>query len=162
MGFFTTSDQGQSGADLDLPKLTFDRVKAVVESCDWKYETVDENVIFCIWDHARHFFIVAGENSEILAARGIWNKQIVDAAKLPEVMEFINGWNSTRMFPKTYIDSSDTEGEWVVCFEHVIDYEFGVLDKQIEMHLEIMLKTGHDLCAELDKLMPDAVSFFDK
>ena len=157
MGFFSNSDPGLTPPAEELAPVSYDRLKSVLESHEWNYSQQEDGALVANWDHAHHFFLIFGESDEMCAIRGIWSKKLTNPERFSELLLHINEWNKTKLFPKAYL-LDDDEPSATVGFECVIDYEFGVTEKQLDLLVRQTLVTGHQLCEQLDGVFPDAVS----
>jgi hypothetical protein len=93
-----------------------------------------------------------GGSQEYLQTRGRWNRK-VGVDQFERVVDLVNTWNSEKLWPKGYVRRED---EVVgVYAEHTVDYEHGVTDEQIDLHLACGITTALSLFEHLDEHFPD-------
>jgi hypothetical protein len=149
MGFFTKQDGGAAAAPL---ALSHDRITAVLDSREMRYAVDDDGDIGGYWDGHLFYFFRMGGNQEYLQVRGRWNRK-VGLDQYARVVDLVNTWNAEKLWPKGYVRS---EGDVVgVYAEHTVDYEHGVTDEQIDLHLACGITTALSLFESLDEQFPD-------
>jgi hypothetical protein len=102
------------------------------------------------------WFFTYGNQSEILQVRGIWDGKL-SPADLPQALEVINEWNRDRLFPKVYARVND-EGQLRVISEHTLDYEHGLTDDQLNLHVNTGIATSCQLWERLNEAFPEAAA----
>ena len=88
--------------------------------------------------------------------RGIWDGKL-SPADLPQALEVINEWNRDRLFPKVYARVND-EGQLRVISEHTLDYEHGLTDDQLNLHVNTGIATSCQLWERLNEAFPEAAA----
>jgi hypothetical protein len=153
MAFFAKSTPTSSGP---VP-LTIDRVADVLEAreCSFGWSS-DRASVGGFWGDHLMEFLLYGEHDEVLQVRAHWGRPLgVD--QRPAVLDALNAHASGRLWPKAYVDVDD-DGELLVLAEHAIDYEHGVTDEQLDLHLACALNASLGLFEELDRQFPAAVA----
>lgn len=149
MGFFTKPDA--AGAAAAPEPLSHERITAVLDARDMKYGVDDDGDIGGYWDgHLFYFFRIGGQQ-EYLQVRGRWNRK-VGLDQYARVVDLVNTWNSEKLWPKGYVRAEDDVVG--VYAEHTVDYEHGVTDQQIDLHLACGITTALSLFEQLDEAYP--------
>lgn len=82
----------------------------------------------------------------------MWRADL-EESEVSEVMSFINNWNSTRFWPKAYMDKTHDDFLYVHA-EVNVDYAPGLSDDQLVQHLLCALQTSSALFQELSENFP--------
>jgi hypothetical protein len=152
MGFFTKPDVPAAGAG--PAPLTHERITGVLDAREMGYGVDDDGDIGGYWDGHLFFFFRLGQNQEYLQARGRWNRK-VGVDQLDKVVSIVNEWNAGKLWPKGYV-RVEGDGEVLgVYAEHTVDYEHGVTDEQLDLHLACAISTGLQLFEHLDEAYPE-------
>lgn len=149
MGFFTKPDAA-SASPAPQP-LSHDRITAVLDARDMRYAVDDDGDIGGYWDGHLFYFFRMGGDQEYLQTRGRWNRK-VGVDQMDRVVAVVNEWNASKLWPKGYVRSED--GFVGVYAEHTVDYEHGVTDEQIDLHLACGITTALSLFEHLDEQYP--------
>lgn len=149
MGFFTKPTD-IPGAD--LAPLSHERLTATLEARDMRYGVDDDGDVGGYWDGHLFYFFRLGENREYLQVRGRWNRP-VPVTELDRVTRLVNDWNAERLWPKGYVRVEDDQ--LGVYAEHTVDYEHGLSDEQLDLHLACGISTGLQLFEALDQAYPE-------
>jgi hypothetical protein len=65
----------------------------------------------------------------------------------------VNAWNADKLWPKGYVRvEDDVLGIYA---EHTVDYEHGVTDEQIDLHLACGISTALQLFEHIDEAYPE-------
>ena len=157
MGFFTRNDQPEAAAPeptVALEPLTNERITATLDAHGYRYAIDSDGDVGGIWDDHVFYFVRIGPQREFLQVRGRWSRVLPASAYL-EVLELANEWNTSKVFPKTYVRvEDDTLGVYA---EHAVDYAHGVADTQLDQHLSCAVSTALAFFARLDEAYPQAV-----
>jgi hypothetical protein len=135
VGYFTRNDT-ESGPG--LAPLTFERVEAVLKQQGFHFFIDSDGDLGGNWDDHMFYFFFLGKDKEILQVRGQWNRR-PGPERLPDVLAAANNWNTHKIFPKIYVHADD--GVVRVFGEHSVDYEHGVSDEQILLHIQCAINT---------------------
>ena len=150
MGFFTKPDAaGSAGA---AQALSHERIISVLDSREMRYGVDDDGDIGGYWDGHLFYFFRMGGSQEYLQTRGRWNRK-VGVDQFERVVDLVNAWNSEKLWPKGYVRAED--GVVGVYAEHTVDYEHGVTDEQLDLHLACGITTALSLFEHLDEHFPD-------
>jgi hypothetical protein len=107
-----------------------------------------------VWNDSRFWFLLLGEQREILQVRGRWHRQLpVDSRRA--VTLALNDWNRERIWPKLYL--REEEGQLAVYSEVSTDLEHGVTAEQLDQLVSCGLGTGVQSFASFDQLLPPQV-----
>lgn len=104
------------------------------------------------WDGDRFWFMLLGEQHEILQVRGRWHRSL-PAGRRPATLLALNDWNRERIWPKAYL--RDEEDGVALYTEVSVDLEHGVTDAQLARLVACGLGTGVQFFAALRSLVPD-------
>ncbi|ASR56664.1 YbjN domain-containing protein [Cellulomonas sp. PSBB021] len=159
VGFFTRNDQPETAAEAPgrsttLEPLSNERITAVLDAHGYRYAIDSDGDIGGIWDDHVFYFVRIGPEREFLQVRGRWSRAVPAAAYL-EVLELVNEWNTSKVFPKTYVRVE--EDQLGVYAEHAVDYAHGLADEQLDQHLSCAVSTALAFFARLDEAYPQAV-----
>jgi hypothetical protein len=104
------------------------------------------------WDGDRFWFLLLGEQQEILQVRGRWHR-VLPLARRSSALLAVNDWNRERIWPKAYLRTEDDE---IAMYAEVsFDLEHGVTDDQLAQLVACGLGTGVQFFAALSGLVPD-------
>jgi hypothetical protein len=137
-----------------LAPLTRDRIARALEARGYTYGIDADGDIGGRWDDHVFYFLRIGPQREVLQVRGRWNRS-VPAGELAPVLELANAWNTDTIFPKVYVRVEG--GELGVYGELAVDYEHGVSDEQIDLHLGCGVSLTLSFFERLDERYPAAV-----
>ena len=152
MGFFTKDTSAPlPPAPPALGPLSRDRITAALDARDMQYGIDDDGDVGGYWDGHLFYFFLLGGSGEFLQTRGRWNRK-VGPDQLGRLLELVNEWNATHLWPKGYVRLED---EVVgVYAEHTVDYEHGVADEQVDLQLACGISTALQLFEHLDEQYP--------
>lgn len=154
MGFFTKPDDSPTGA---LEPLSTERIAARLDAGGYNYGVDDDGDIGGRWDDHLFYFFRYGRDGEFFQVRGRWSRS-VPVSERAAVLDLANDWNAEKIWPKVYVRAEDDE-LGVYC-EHSVDYEHGVSDQQLDLHIAAGLSTSLQFFASLDEAYPQAVEAF--
>jgi hypothetical protein len=147
MGFFTKPTDQPTG----LAPLSKERITAHFDANDLRYGVDDDGDIGAYFDGHPFYFFVLGDQAEYLQTRARWNRR-VDASELDAVLRLVNEWNTDKLWPKGY---ARVEGDTVGVYgEHSVDYEHGLTDDQLGLHIPCSVSTTLHLFTALDDAYP--------
>lgn len=151
MGFFDNAPAQNANG---LAPLSMDRVREIFDRSEINYGVDDEGDLLGGWEHGGFNFIATGDDKDILSVRGTWFGEL-PLDRLDEVNAFTAAWNREHFWPKTCpIVSEDTV---LILCDHVVAYQYGLTDDQLEDHLSCGLMTGNSLFEALNEAFPEAV-----
>ena len=104
------------------------------------------------WDGDRFWFLLLGEQEEILQVRGRWHRTLPPHRRTAALLA-VNDWNRERIWPKVYLRDED-EGT-ALYTEVSVDLEHGVTGDQLGQLVACGLGTGVQFFAALGGLVPD-------
>ncbi|MFI2752685.1 YbjN domain-containing protein [Cellulomonas sp. P22] len=138
-----------------LERLTHQRIVEVLEAQGFTYLLDDDGDICGRWGEHVFYFFLLGRDSEYLQVRGRWARE-VGPSEIDALTAEANTWNLDKLWPKVYVRAEGSEVG--VYSEHTVDYEHGVSDGQLQLHLACGISTALQFFAHLDELYPDAVA----
>lgn len=160
MGLFSRSEPTPEPATpsaapvAGLAPLTRDRIARALEARGYTYGIDADGDIGGRWDDHVFYFLRIGPQREVLQVRGRWNRS-VPPSELAAVLELVNSWNTDTIFPKVYVR---VEGEELGVYGELgVDYEHGVSDQQIDLHLGCGVSLTLSFFERLDERYPEAV-----
>ena len=104
------------------------------------------------WDGDRFWFLLLGDQDEILQVRGRWHRTLT-AERRTAALLAVNDWNRERIWPKVYLRDED-EGS-ALYTEVSVDLEHGVTDDQLGQLVACGLGTGVQFFTALGGLVPE-------
>ncbi len=149
MGYFNKEATGGSAAP-----LTRKRVEEALERQGWVYRVDDDGDIYASWDEGYFWFFFYGENQEVLQVRGTWYGTLT-ATDEDQALRLANQINAEKLFPKLYTFLTD-DGALQVRGELNVDYETGVTDEQLSLHLRAGIGSTLGAFARFAEAFPDA------
>ncbi|MFS0703541.1 YbjN domain-containing protein [Cellulomonas sp. 179-A 9B4 NHS] len=139
-------------SDGELPRLlTRDRVADYLLARGYRFVVDEDGDLTGTWDGSRFWFLLLGEQQEILQVRGRWHRTLPLEQRRALALA-INDWNRERIWPKAYVREED--GVLAVYAEVSADLEPGVTDVQLAQLLACGLGTGVQLFAALEPVVP--------
>lgn len=149
MGYFNKEATGGSAAP-----LTRKRVEEALERHGWLYRVDDDGDLYASWDEGYFWFFFYGENREVLQARGTWYGTLT-ADQEDQALRLVNQVNTDKLFPKMYTTLTD-DGQLHVRGELNMDYENGVTDDQLMLHLRAAIGSTLGAFGRFAEAFPDA------
>jgi hypothetical protein len=131
--------------------VTRDRIAAYLLSRGYRFLIDDDGDLTGTWDGSRFWFLLLGDNREILQVRGRWQRTL-PTARRTAVLLAANDWNRERIWPKVYVREED--GELALYSEVSVDLEPGVTASQLAQLIACGLGTGVQMFTVLDTLLP--------
>lgn len=131
--------------------LSRDRVGEYLLDRGYKFVVDDDGDLTGTWDGNRFWFLLLGEQQEIVQVRGRWHR-VLPLEQRPALALAINDWNRERIWPKAYL--REEEGSLALYSEVSADFEPGVTDNQLAQVLACGLGTGVQMFAALDAMLP--------
>ncbi|WP_199423773.1 YbjN domain-containing protein [Actinotalea solisilvae] len=128
------------------------RVEAYLVGQGYHVQRDEDDDLTGTWDGDRFWFLLLGENHEVLQVRGRWHRTVPEERRAAALLA-VNDWNRERIWPKAYVRSE--EGELALYGEVSVDLEHGVTDDQLAQLVACGLGTGVQLFAALGQLVPE-------
>ena len=123
----------------ELPKpVTMERIGAELRKHNYAFTADDDGDLTGVWDNHQFWFILGGNDNEVLQVRGRWNGSISSGERLSALLA-ANDWNRDHIWPKVYVRD---EGEIVIYAEVSMDFEYGVTDGQLREAIACGLVTA--------------------
>jgi hypothetical protein len=141
-----------TGVQARLTPLTRERVADYLRSRGNKFVVDDDGDLTGTWNGDRFWFLLLGDQHEILQVRGRWHRT-VPMDNGPALALAINDWNRDRIWPKVYAREED--GELGLYTEVSADLEPGVNDAQLGQIVSCGLGTGVQAFAAMSEALPD-------
>lgn len=139
----------------ELPALSQDRIKRVLDQLGYHWFVDDDGDVAGIWDTGYFFFMVRGEEGEIFNLGGLWKGLLAETDYLM-AQEICNAWNEERLWPKAFVNRSPSTGVVRLRVGHQVDYEHGLTDSQIAQHVRSAVGSGLVLFDQAIEAFPDA------
>nr|WP_171783235.1 YbjN domain-containing protein [Isoptericola halotolerans] len=145
---------GQPGIRAEVPTpVTLARVGNDLARRGYRFRTDDDGDITGTWDGNRFWFLLLGDDSEILQVRGRWAGTVPDTARAA-VLQACNDWNRERIWPKVY---TRPEGSGLALYTEVsVDLEHGATDVQLAETVSCGLVTASQFFASVGPLSDPA------
>lgn len=131
--------------------LSRDRIGDYLLGRGYRFVVDEDGDLTGTWDGSRFWFLMLGEQEEILQVRGRWHRTFT-LEQRPAVGLAVNDWNRERIWPKAYLREED--GAIALYSEVSADFEPGVTDLQLAQLVACGLGTGVQMFAALDGLLP--------
>jgi hypothetical protein len=138
MAFIDKSAGGSSQPT--LPQLSRDRIEASLVRRDWRFAVDSDGDVTGSWDHNQFYFFIGGRSKEILHIQGCW-RQNLTVDQRGAVLLAMNEWHQEKLFPKCYLRVDDSGALWVYT-DHIVDWEHGLTDDQLDLTITCALMTS--------------------
>jgi hypothetical protein len=139
-------------ADDEPPRpVTRDRLADYLLGRGYRFVVDDDGDLTGTWDGSRFWFLLLGEQHEIVQVRGRWHRTLT-VEQRRGVSLALNDWNRDRIWPKAYVREED--GQLALYSEVSMDLEAGATDAQLAQLLACGLGTGVQMFSALDALLP--------
>nr|WP_265523390.1 YbjN domain-containing protein [Oerskovia sp. JB1-3-2] len=146
--------KGDLSADVELPvPVSMPRIGDHLTRRGYHFRVDDDGDITGTWDGSRFWFLLLGEQREILQIRGRWSSTLPGTARLA-ALQAVNDWNRERIWPKVYL--REEGGRLAVYAEVSVDLEHGATDDQLAQILSCGLGTAVQLFHAIGGLVPPA------
>ena len=127
------------------------RVEAYLQGQGYHVHRDEDEDLTGTWDGDRFWFLLLGEQSEVLQVRGRWHRTLPPERRTAALLA-VNDWNRERIWPKVYL--REEEGGTAVYAEVSTDLEHGVTDDQLAQLVGCGLGTAVQFFAALGHLVP--------
>jgi hypothetical protein len=155
MGFFTKDAQPVGGEA--LAPLSRDRVRAYLDSQQYRYEVDDDGDLWGWWDQHGIWFLLLGAQETALFVRAQYNRK-VPVDRLGQVLEIANAWSQSHPWPHVYA-VPDPDGVYLLVYaHHAVAYPTGVSDERLADHITCGIETTLPFFDHLDTFFPEAVA----
>jgi hypothetical protein len=131
--------------------LTRDRVAETLDAHGYHHRIDDDGDLTGVWNESRFWFLLLGEEHEILQVRGRWHRQLPVAGRRAVTLA-LNDWNRERIWPKLYV--REEEGQLAIYSEVSTDLEHGVTAEQLDQIVSCGRGTGVQAFASFESLLP--------
>ncbi len=152
LGYLPKPEKRAPADDEPPTQVTRDRIGDYLLSKGYRFIVDDDGDLTGTWDGSRFWFLLLGENDEIVQVRGRWQRQL-PLDQRPAVSLALNDWNRDRIWPKAYV--REEEGLLALYSEVSADFEPGATEDQLAQILACGLGTGVQLFAALEATLPD-------
>ncbi len=121
--------------------LSQQRLRAALDRHDWHYRIDDEGDITGRWDDDIITFLLRGDNGEVLNVLGYMHEDL-PMGRLDEVRYALEEWHRGHLWPTCFWrDNEDAGLTFSVGGAVAVDYEHGVTDDQLDLHLSCAIST---------------------
>jgi hypothetical protein len=152
MAVFGRSSDGRLPST--LPRLTHRRVTESLQRQGWRYAIDSDGDIMGNWDHNQFFFFLTGPSKQILHVQGYWYQNLPLDLRV-EALVAINEWHRDKLWPKGYLRVDDAGRVWVQA-DHIVDWEHGITDEQLDLTITCALVTSLQLFDFMAERFPTA------
>lgn len=118
--------------------VTNERLAAELKRHNYAFTQDEDGDLTGVWDDHQFWFILGGNDHEVLQIRGRWNGTLSSSERVSALLT-VNDWNRDHIWPKVYLRD---EGEIVIYAEVSIDFEYGVTDSQLREAIACGLVTA--------------------
>ncbi len=119
--------------------VTRARIEQYLAQHDYSFELDSDGDVTGLWDGNQLWFLLLGEDTEVLQVRGRWQKALAGEDRAT-ALRAINDWNRDRIWPKVYLRQE--EPGLALYAEVSVDLEHGVTDAQLSQYLECGIATS--------------------
>ena len=117
------------------------RVEAALDRHGWHYRVDDDGDLTGRWDDDLITFMLRGEDGEILNVLGYMSEDL-PMGRLDEVRYALEEWHRGHLWPTCFWrDNEDAGLTFSVGGAVAVDYEHGVTDDQLDLHLSCAIST---------------------
>ena len=121
--------------------LSRQRVEAALDRHGWHYRIDDDGDITGRWDDDIITFMLRGEDDEMLNVLGYMSEDL-PMGRLDEVRYALEEWHRGHLWPTCFWrDNEDAGLTFSVGGAVAVDYEHGVTDDQLDLHLSCAIST---------------------
>lgn len=113
-----------------LLPLSRERIRDALEARRTPYRVDSDLDIGVKGDHGFVWVLAEGQSHEILVLRGFWSRRL-PLAERDRLLEAANDDNGAYRWPRSCVFVDD-EGTVGIRAEHVVDFELGVTDAQLD------------------------------
>ena len=132
--------------------VTPERILTWLRENEYSYFVDNDGDIGGLWDNRMFHFLMMAEGTSF-QIRGQWNR-IAGLDRLSDILEFTNGWNADRIWPKAFVRVRD-DGSIVICADLTIPASAGFSNPQLDLQLRCGLATAAAFFDSLDDAFPD-------
>ncbi|MCL3860162.1 YbjN domain-containing protein [Actinotalea sp. K2] len=127
------------------------RIEADLVGRGYHVSRDEEGDLTGTWDGDRFWFLLLGDDHEVLQVRGRWRRTLPESRRSAALLA-INDWNRERIWPKAYL--REEEDGLALYSEVSVDLEHGATDAQLAQLVGCGLGTGVQLFAALSTMVP--------
>ena len=125
------------------------RVEAALDRHGWHYRIDDDGDITGRWDDDIITFMLRGEDDEMLNVLGYMSEDL-PMGRLDEVRYALEEWHRGHLWPTCFWrDNEDAGLTFSVGGAVAVDYEHGVTDDQLDLHLSCAISTVGSAMADV-------------
>ena len=133
--------------------LSQQRLRAALDRHDWRYRIDDEGDITGRWDDDLITFMLRGDNGEVLNVLGYMYEDL-PMGQLDEVRYALEEWHRAHLWPTCFWrDNEDAGLTFSVGGAVAVDYEHGVTDDQLALHVYSAIASATGLFSRLDEAL---------
>lgn len=138
--------------------FTKERWDAVLKSLEINFALDDDQDRFADWETMRVWFLVEGNNNDLMAMRSMWDIR-PPISSYDFIVEALNSWNRDHFWPKASVTRGE---EYLGIFgDLVIDIETGVSDDFLRQQVRCMIGTSGQLYEFLTETFPESKDWFN-
>lgn len=131
--------------------LSRDRIGDYLLGRGYRFVVDEDGDLTGTWDGSRFWFLMLGEQEEILQVRGRWHRTFT-LEQRPAVGLAVNDWNRERIWPKVY---TREEGAGLALYAEVsVDFEHGATEEQLAQTVSCGLVTASQFFSTVASLAP--------
>ena len=134
-----------------------ERWDGVLKSLEINFALDDDQDRFADWENMRVWFLVEGNNNDLMAMRSMWDVR-PPIESYDFLVEALNSWNRDHFWPKASVVRG--EEQLGVFGDLVIDIETGVSDDFLRQQVRCMVGTSGQLYEFLAETFPESSGWF--
>ncbi len=145
-GLFSWARRQGAGAapgSQQVRPLTRERVQELLRRHGWVYETDSDGDLVGRWDDNLVTFMVRGGSQEILNVMGYMIEDL-PMERVDEVRFALEEWHREHIWPTCFWRENDDALTFSVGASHMVDWEHGVADCQLDQQVACAMSTIAD------------------
>lgn len=147
---FSKQDDGEEDdSDVLIKPLSTDRISSILDEMELKYEQDDDGDYVVGFEGGAVFTCFKSKSEDVLVVNGQCNT-CIRSTQVQDAYAFVNAWNRRTLFLKAYV-INHKYGDYRIVFECAMDYEYGLTDKQLALHLVVAFDMGDQLIQEVNE-----------
>lgn len=146
---------------MPLPKMTYDRVTALLDRLELEYE-IDPNdgevgIAFL------NMIVWVNVDDHVTRTSGVWRGSSQDPQDVARFLEFVNESNSQRSLPKAFVRGEGSEeNPFGIGLENSVPAAEGLSDEQFEYYFDATMGTFFAVAEDLEKQFPHLVTWSEE
>lgn len=150
MTFFTKPSPASQGVNAPLSR---DRLEQVLTGDGVNFGIDDDGDIITGWEFGAYHLSTRGPDEEILFVDSFWRAPLPEES-LAQTIAICTQWNRETAWPKAFPSQAE-DGSVRINTQHAVDYEAGVSDAQLSLHIRSAVSGSEQFFEHLTQIFPD-------